>query len=144
MRRLLSPALAGVLVLAVAGTTLAAKGGNGASSNGAGAHTATISLVQPPTLAAIGPAWPSVGNYVSFSVTANVKTNDVSSLWVANWCYQNGVAIYAQFLPVQSWVAGPFALSWSGGAASCNAYVFLFPYTHTPLSGGSLTYTVSG
>ena len=142
MRRFLAVGLAAVMLLTLTGTAFAAKGGNAGVTGGNGNNTATISLVEP--LAASLGSWPSVGDSVSFAVSANVKASDVYSLWVANYCYQDGVAVYQQFVPVQSGTAGPFTLSWSGGAASCTAYVFLFPNTASPLSGGSLSYSVAG
>jgi hypothetical protein len=116
------------------------RAGNG--SGGGGNSTATIAFAPSGGLAAAGT--PTVGSKVSFAVTANVKASSVPYLWVANWCYQNGVAVYAQFLPVQNWTAGSFTLNWSGGTAACTAYVFLFPNTATPMSGGTMKYNVSG
>lgn len=104
-------------------------------------NTATIAFASSGALSATTPAR---GSSVSFAVTANVKASDVSNLWVANWCYQNGTAVYAQFLPVQNGIAGAFTLAWPSGAASCKAYVFLYPYTSTPLSGGTMTYSAAG
>ena len=143
MRRLPSAVLAAALVLTLAGTTLVAKGGHAGTNGGGGSNTATIALVQP-LAASTTSAWPSAGSTVSFTVTANVKASSVPYLWVANWCYQDGVAVYAEFQGVQSWSAGPFTLSWNGGAAQCTAYVFLFPNTNTPLPGGTMSYSVSG
>ncbi len=144
MRRFLAVALAAALLITLSGTAFAAKGGNGGGNGGgSGNPAATISLMAPVGAAPTG-SWPAVGSSVSFVVSANVKPNQVPYLWVANWCYQNGAAVYVQFQGVQNWTSGPFSLSWNGGAASCTAYVFLFPNTNTPLAGGTTTYSVSG
>ncbi len=106
-----------------------------------GRQVASIALVAP-TGAATTANWPAAGSQVSFSVTANVKASDVYKLWVANQCFQDGTKVYAQYQAVQNWIAGPFTLSWGGGGtASCTAFVFTYPMTATPLSGGTTTYT---
>jgi hypothetical protein len=132
-------------------SVFAAKGGNGGGNGGnaganggsGGGQSATINLVQL-TDAAVTANWPTVDSRVAFAVTANVKPSDTYLLWVANRCYQDGVVVSAEFQPVQDSVSGPFTLSWGGGgAASCTAYVWIYPDTGTALSGGSMDYSVS-
>ena len=152
---LLILAIAGALVFAAAtlnGTrpagadsVFAARGGNGnggAGGSGGGGPTASIALVEPGRLAATS-SWPSVGSDVSFAVSANVKERDLYSLWVANECFQDGVKVYAEYQPARDGTSGPFTLSWADGAASCTAYVWLFPDVGNVLSGGTTTYGVN-
>jgi hypothetical protein len=120
-----------------ANSIFAASGGSG------GRQGATISLIEP-TNAAVTASWPSAGSKVSFHVTANVKSSDTYRLWVANQCFQDGAKVYAEFQPVLSGASGPFTLAWSGGgSAHCTSFVFLYPMTASPLSGGSMAYTAS-
>ncbi len=124
---------------------LAAPGGNGngkalglGNGNGGGKVTATVSIAEGN---------PHFGTEIVFAVEVNLKKeSDFDKLWVANWCYQNGVAVQADFLPVVDGLAGPFTLgnnsTWTSGAADCYAYAFLQPYTHTPLEGGEMRYDV--
>lgn len=134
-RRIASATLVAVVSAVIAtAPALAARGGGG------GSGTATIGFA-PSTSA---PARFGVGSQLSFAVTANVKPADVYSLWVANTCSQNGVVVSTQYAPVQDWLAGPFTLSWTGGSATCTAYVALFPDVWTPLRGGLMSYSVAG
>jgi hypothetical protein len=103
-----------------------------------GGGVATIAFAGSTGGATVGPTG---GSQVSFTATANVKPADVYNLWVANVCSQDGVTVSAEYHPLQSGVAGPFTLSPSG--TQCNAFVWLFPDAWTPLSGGSMTYSVS-
>jgi len=150
---LLILAIVGALVFAAATLTgarpagadsvFAARGGNGnGNGNGGGGPTASISLVEPGRLAATS-SWPSVGSDVSFAVSANVNERDLYSLWVANECFQDGVKVYAEYQPARDGTSGPFTLSWAAGAASCTAYVWLFPDVGDVLSGGTITYGVN-
>ncbi len=113
----------------------------------AGKVSATISLSAPLSTSASAPG---AGGSVSFSVNATaVKQSDLSYLWVTNACYQNGKLVYAKDQAVKNpglaGTAGPFALDWSGGgAAQCTAYVWLFPSSSKPLSGATVTYSVTG
>src|SRR3990172_6875532 len=128
-----------------AASVSAARGGNGsggAGGSGGGGPTASIALVEPGRLAATS-SWPSVGSDVSFAVSANVKERDLYSLWVANECFQDGVKVYAEYQPARDGTSGPFTLSWADGAASCTAYVWLFPDVGDVLSGGTTTYGVN-
>ncbi len=130
---------AAVLALAVgvitSGDALAGKGGGGH-------NTATITFANPQ-FAAFAESWPAAGDSVSFAVTANVRDRDLYKLWVANKCSQDGVPVYAAYLPLHDGLTDPFTLDWpGGGAADCVAYVWLFPDTETPLSGGSMSYSV--
>ncbi len=124
-----------VFALALTATAFAAKGGG----NTGGTNTATIAFANTG-FAATGA--PSAGSQVSFSVAANVKPADVSLLWVANICSQNGVTVSTEYHGVQNGIAGPFALGSAG--TQCTAYVWLFPDAWTPLKGGSMSYTVAG
>jgi hypothetical protein len=90
-------------------------------------------------------AWPANGDRVSFAVDTDVrKSSDLYKLWVANKCYQDGTLEYAEYQPVLDGVSGPFTLSWGDGGATCKAYVFLHPYTQTPLRGASMSYSAGG
>jgi hypothetical protein len=87
-----------------------------------------------------GDGWPTAGSVVYFEVgTGSVKARDVPKLWVANKCRQGGDVVYAQYEPVHDGLAGPFAWSFDG-AASCVAYVWMFPNSESPLRGGSMEY----
>jgi len=89
-------------------------------------------------------SWPAAGDSVSFRIgTDGVKARDVNKLWVANKCRQDGEVVYAQYLPVKDGLAGGFDLSWGGGAASCSAYVWMFPSSETPIRGASMSYDAS-
>jgi hypothetical protein len=125
--------LAAICILALAAPAFGAKGGNGG-----GGAVATIAFATPPGSAS---TLPSHGSQVNFAVTANVKPSQLYSLWVANICSQNGVTVSAEYHPVSNSLAGPFTLGSSG--EQCTAYVWLFPDAWTPLSGGSMTYSVS-
>ena len=129
-----------------AAAVYAAKGGNGnagaSGGGGGGGPSASIALIEPARLAA-GGSWPTVGSSVSFAVSANVKERDLYSLWVANECFQDGVRVYAEYLSVRDGTSGPFTLSWAGEAASCTAYVWLFPDVGDVLSGGTTNYAVN-
>jgi hypothetical protein len=108
------------------------------AKSGKGGGVATIAFAANTGAAAVAPTG---GSQVSFTVTANVKPADVYNLWVANVCSQNGVTVSAEYHPVQNGVAGPFTLTPSG--TQCNAFVWVFPDAWTPLSGGSMIYSVS-
>jgi hypothetical protein len=123
--------LAAVCVAILAAPAMGAKSGK---SSG----VATIAFAGAQTAATTAPV---VGSQVSFAVTANVKASDLYNLWVANVCSQDGVTVSAEYHPVLNGVSGPFTLNTSG--TSCNAYVWLFPDAWTPLSGGSMTFSVS-
>jgi hypothetical protein len=111
---------------------------------------ATISLASSGSSATSAT---KAGDQVSFAVDpTRVKDRDLYSLWVANECWQGGVRVYVQYLPVQypdyrQGVTKDFTLSssgWTGGAADCEAYVWMFPDSGTPLPGATMTYSVSG
>ena len=121
-------AFAAVCLALVAAPALGAKGG--------GNGTATIAFATSGSV--LLAASPAEGSSVSFAVTANVKANDVYSLWVANICSENGVTVSAEYHPVLGWNAGPFTTA----GTSCTAYVWMFPDAWTPLRGGSMTYSV--
>lgn len=131
--------IAGVAVLVcalLAGSTVTAKGN--------GRVTATITFANASeTFTAASETWPAAGDTVSFAVSASVhKESDLYKLWVANRCFQDGTAVYAEYHPVTSGLSGPFTLGWSdGGAAECTAYVWMFPDTETPLRGALMTYS---
>jgi hypothetical protein len=112
--------------------------------------TATISLASSGSSATVAP---KAGGKVSYAVDpTRVKDRDLHSLWVANECWQGGIRVYVQYLPVQypeyrQGIAGEFTLSssgWTGGAADCEAYVWMFPDSGTPLPGATMTYSASG
>jgi hypothetical protein len=139
-KRVLLIAVASALTISIlaSGSALAARGGSG---GGAGHNTATIGFATAQALS--GEAGPSWGDAVAFAVTANVKERDLYSLWVANVCSQDGVAVHVQAQGVRSGLAGPFTLNWTGGgAAECTAWVWIFPDSGTALSGGSMNYSV--
>jgi hypothetical protein len=134
---LIAAASAVIVSILASGSALAARGGNG---GGAGHNTATIAFATAQALSESGPSW---GDTVTFAVTANVKERDLNSLWVANKCRQDGVAVYFEHQPVHFGLAGPFTLNSTGGrAAECTAYVWIFPDSGTALSGGSMNYSV--
>ena len=84
--------------------------------------------------------WPAAGDAVSFVVgTGPVKDRDLYKLWVANKCSQDGDVVYVEHEPVHDGKAGPFSLSFDG-AASCRAYVWMFPNSEAPLKGASMAY----
>lgn len=119
MRRILSIGLAGVLVLSLAGTALAAKGGSGPSKGGGGGSSSSISVVMVTDLNAN--AAPNWGDTITFAVTTSASTPIV----VLN-CYQSGVWVYtAQAGFYASYAYPPYYMlssaGWTGGAASCTA-----------------------
>src|SRR5207247_4925253 len=88
---------------------------------------------QEPSLTIAPEADPVYGYGVIFRVAQKGYENPYN-LWVANKCSQDGVvvsarysAIYWRDLPPTTGIAGPIALSWTGGSADCTAYVYRFP-----------------
>jgi hypothetical protein len=131
-------AIIAALLLALAPVYAPANFLSGTGVADAGRTGVTIEFA----VAARSASWPVAGDVVSFRVgTTGVKARDLNSLWVANKCSQDGVLVYAEYLPVSDSLAGPFLLSWGGGTASCTAYVWKFPASETPLRGASMTYT---
>ena len=114
---------------------LAAKGGVKGKPSTSGAITSSIISLNESS--------PRFGGTVSFTVNADPSTN-IYILWAANKCSQGGVIVYAEYQPVQNGQAGPFTLSWAdGGAADCEAYVWLFPDPATPITDGLMTYSAA-
>ena len=123
--------LAVVCAAVIAAPAMGAKG-----SKGGGVATIAFAGTQGSATVA-----PTGGSQVSFTVTANVKTADLNNLWVANICTKDDVTVSAEYHGVLNGLSGPFTLSPSG--TQCNAYVWVFPDAWTPLSGGSMTFSVS-
>ena len=121
-----------VVVVLVAGTALAGKGGAAKHTGGSG----TIALVMVEDQNTNGaPNW-------NDTVTFTVTTTSTDRPFVSVDCYQNGAWVYtasAGFFPDYPWPA-TFSLSsgsWPGGAASCNARLY------STSSGGTRTYTLA-
>ena len=92
----------------------AAPGGNG---NGKGRLTISIAESNPYQF----------GETITFAVDGKEPNN--GNLWLANRCFQGGELVYGESQRVVDGLAGPFTLgptpSWSGGAADCEAQVFI-------------------
>ena len=110
MRKLMSVALAGVLLLTLAGTTFAAKGGNGAAHGGGGGGGSTVTITVPDGV---------------FGGVTTASVSGASGLWVRAACsaFSGGSMV--------TWVAtdssglatiqlGPTP-TWMSGGASCTA-----------------------
>lgn len=125
-RRLLRAAAEALLVTAltfglIAGTSLAAKGGNGGGKPpkpGSGSGTIAMVMVD---------ASDAVANWGDL-VTFNVSTTATSEPWVNLKCWQNGTLV------AEGWngyfersmtgrIFGLYSASWTGGAADCTAYL---------------------
>lgn len=120
------------LVALAATPALAAKGG--------GKKTATISFASVNGASASIAA--TNGSTVTFAVSSPLAGREL--LVVTNRCWRDGQVVYNEYGTVTDGFAGPFTLSLSGtGPASCEAYVWAYPDSTTPLSGGWMGYTVS-
>ena len=102
MRKLMSVALAGVLLLTLGGTAFAAKGGSHAGATSSG------SIVVPD----------------GFFGGTTAATVNGSASWVHASCSQFGMEVYGQYVAVSggsaTFTLGPTPL-WPSGAASCTA-----------------------
>lgn len=140
LQALLLAAIIGTIALAMSAFYKPAGFIAGVDSVRAARVTASISLSSGAHLA--DGVWPTRGGQVSFAVETDVrKASDLYKLWVANKCYQGGALAYAEYQPVLDGASGPFTLSWPEGGAECTAYVFLHPYTQTPIRDASMSYS---
>jgi hypothetical protein len=121
-----------IVVVVVAGTALAAKGGNSSRHSGG---TGTLALVMVEDANADGaPNW---NDRVTFAVTASADRP-----YVSVDCSQAGAWVYtssAGFFPEYPWPAN-FTLGsswWTSGAASCTARLY---YAN---NGGTRTTTLA-
>ena len=130
MRRLVSVAVATVLVLSLAGTAFAAKGGN-KGGGGAGTGGSSAGIVVPD------------------GVFAGTTTTVIStgSSWAHATCSQSGMTVYEQYVATTAGQAtftlGPTPL-WSGGAASCTAEAGNWSINGRWVVAASTTFSVSG
>lgn len=140
MRRLLSLWLAGALVLAFAGTTLAAKGGGGGGAGTGGATVNSITLLGPagaaPTSFAFGA---TVGTYSTYDSTLTQVSARVTCLANSSTVpsYAVGTLIYDQMVPLQqgTWSAGGYAYfsttasnGWMAGGADCTGALMTYAW----------------
>ena len=88
MRRLVSVAVATVLVLSLAGTAFAAKGGNGGVGSTGGSGGAWIVLNPPTALSVTG----------TDTATFSIYQTKTSNPYVRVNCTVNGVLAYSQLL----------------------------------------------
>ncbi len=127
----LEGALIAILITGlVVGTAFAAKGGGsttggghkggGGSSGGSG----TISLQLPPVVDKNGDGMADWGDFVTF----DISTSATSQPWVELDCFQNGVRVsqgwdgyFSGSLTTRNF--GLYSPQWTGGAASCTAYL---------------------
>ncbi len=111
--------VAALVVGMIAGTAFAAKGGgHGGGGNTGGTGTITLVLMNGATA-------PQFGGQVTF----NVSTTSTTSPFVNLVCYQNGQQVSSNWqgffdgaMGNQWFYLGP-SPSWSGGAATCTAYL---------------------
>ena len=120
MRKFMSVALAGALLLTLSGTAFAAKGGKSGTGGTGGSGSSGASI--------------TVANGVFGQSDAAVTTP--GGLWVDATCSQNGTIVYEQWVLSDAsgnavLTLGPTPL-WSGGAAACGAAA------ETLMSSGSL------
>jgi hypothetical protein len=111
------------LMLAVAPTALAGKGGSHNTGGGGTSGTSSISLA-PIVSDANANGLPNYGDIVAF----NVATTATTSPYVDLQCFQNGVLVGEGSRGYFDGALGTrnFGLSgpeWSGGAADCTAYL---------------------
>jgi len=126
-------ALIAVLCLALSAVpAFGAKGG--------GKTQASISFASAGNGATIAP---TNGSSVSFAVDSSLASKVV--LAVTNRCWENGAVVYNQYSVVSNGLAGPFTIGVPAGTgtASCEAYVWAWPDSTTPLSGGWMGYSIS-
>jgi hypothetical protein len=126
-------ALIGITVLALSLAAVPAFGAKG------GKTQASIAFAGAGSGAAIAP---TNGSSVSFAVSSSLASKSV--LVVTNRCWRDGVVVYNEYHTVSGGLAGPFTISISGsGSNDCEAYVWAFPDSTTPLSGGWMGYSVT-
>lgn len=117
MRRLVSIGLAAALVLTVAGTTLAAKGGNGGNA-GSGATAASITLDQSDITL-------SLGTPVTFTTNiVGLTGNEYALVYLK--CVEGDTVVYGQLdLPGTTFVLGGGSSPWwqVAGTATCVGYL---------------------
>jgi hypothetical protein len=105
---------------------------------GKGSRTqATISFASIGNAATVAP---SDGSSVSFAVSSSLASKTV--LVVTNRCWRDGVVVYNEYHAVSAGGAGPFTINAGSGAAKCEAYVWAFPDSTTPLTGGWMGYSI--
>ncbi len=117
---------------------LAAPGGNG-NGHGYGRDgdngKMTISIAEGN---------PHFGTTITFAVDG--KEPNGGRLFVANACYQGGELVGGQSLWVEDGMAGPFTLGpstlWTGGAADCEAQVWVADRTLKRINGATVSYHV--
>lgn len=125
--------LIGITILALSLAAVPAFGAKG------GKTQASIAFASAGNGAAVAPA---NGSNVSFAVTSSLASKTV--LVVTNRCWRDGALVYNEYHAVSDGISGPFTMSVSGtGAASCEAFVWAFPDSTTPLSGGWMGYSVT-
>ena len=124
-----------VAVLAVAATpAIAAKGGGGGKTQASISFASVDGRVSTDS--------PARGSTVWFSVESALASREF--LAVTNRCWRNGAVVYNEYKAVADGTAGAFTMTIEGeGAAQCEAFVWSYPNTTTPLRGGSMTYEVS-
>ena len=87
---------------------------------------------------------PHFGTTITFAVDGKEPHN--GNLWLANRCFQGGELVYGESQRVVDGLAGPFTLgptpSWSGGAADCEAQVWLTGSSPKPINGATVSYHV--
>lgn len=108
----------------IAGTSLAAKGGNSAHTNGSGGHHnnggGTISIVLLDSTDGLA--------HFGQQVTFDVSTTATDYPWVTVDCYQSSALVYEQsngIFPTslnEIFTLGPTP-AWQGGDADCTAYL---------------------
>lgn len=131
VRRVLGATLEASLIVLlmfglIAGTTFAAKGGNGGGGKGDKPvkpnGSSTITLVMVDDANANGSA-----NWAD-TVTFEISTTATTSPYLRVTCYQDGMLVYgadAGFYPDYPWPGAQlmplYSPSWTGGAADCVA-----------------------
>jgi hypothetical protein len=123
MRRLVSVGLAAALVLSLAGTTLAAKGGNGKGGGATGSGPALSSIV----LNQVGQPL-AFGDSVTFTTVAAGLTGNQYPL-VYLQCLQGSTVVYGQLdVPTATFVLGGASSPWwsSPGPATCQATLYAY------------------
>ena len=138
--------IAAMILVLVVGTAMAAKGGAGGGGGhkgggGTNGGTGTISLQTPPVVDKNGNGAPDWGDFVTF----NISTTATDQPWVELDCYQNGVRVsqgwdgyFTGSLTSRNF--GLYSPQWTGGPASCTAYL----ETPTWAKLGQTTFSVGG
>ena len=112
-----------MVVVLIAGTAFAAKGGHGKPSGGSTNGSSSISA--PVLVTDTGTAGLSFGDTVTFTVSTTATTTP----WVNLRCYQNGDLVatgtkgYWDGSIDVNWNFGLSSTSWKSGAADCVAWL---------------------